>query len=229
MMKYMVGYIVWDADAPLHCCLVTVNVTEYTHAPGRAASGSLWGRSCEQRRWGCRSRPPSAAGLCRPVQLGQPALVSCAALRPTASIQTTPAGGFDKTTSKSHFGVPCCSEPKNQQACVTLAWRVRDQCQSARSVCSASLRLRCSCGQEGIQSQLSEGQITWTESNRRFQSDRLRSVLSAFTSLPLAEMIHFKGLVQPFIILYFYIAVLQVRNAFEIIRIKIKNGVPVCQ
>lgn len=191
------------------------NTRRHTHAPGCAASGSLWGRSCEQRRWGCSSRPPSAAGLCRPVQLGQPALVSCAALRPTASIHTTPAGGLDKATPKSHLRRLTVRWAKNQQACVTLAWRLRDQCQSARSVCSASLRLRCNCGQEGNRRRFSKGRVRWTESNCVFQSDRLTSVLSTFTSLPLAETIHFKGLVQPFIILCFYIAVLQVRNMLE--------------
>lgn len=67
----------------------------YTPALGFAAWGSSWCHSCEQRRWGCTSRPPSAAGLCRPVQLGRHALASCAALWPTASIRTTPAAGQD--------------------------------------------------------------------------------------------------------------------------------------
>lgn len=62
-------------------------------ALGCVALGSLWDRSCERHMWGCTSRLPSAAGLCRPVQLWLPALASCAALLPTASIHTTPAAG----------------------------------------------------------------------------------------------------------------------------------------
>lgn len=39
-------------------------------------------------------------------------------------------------------------QDKNVEAGVTLAWRVRDQCQRACSVWLASLRLCCSCSQE---------------------------------------------------------------------------------
>lgn len=89
----------------------------YTPALGCAAWGSSWCRSCEQRRWGCTSRPPSAAGLCRPVQLGRPALASCAALWPTASTRTTPAAGQDglKHVSTSYSNL-------------VLSFAVREEC-----------------------------------------------------------------------------------------------------
>lgn len=135
-----------------------LNTQRYSPALGCVALGSLWGRSCEQRRWGCTSRPPSAAGLCRPVQLGPPAPVSCAALWPTASIHTTPAAGSQNDVKSQLTALTVLliqylswQWEKNVQASVTLAWRVRDQCQSARSVCSASLRLCCSYQQEGNQ------------------------------------------------------------------------------
>lgn len=76
----------------------------YPPALGCVPLGLLWGCSCAQRRWGCTSHLPSAAGLCRPAQLWPPALVSFAALRPTASIHTTPAAGWQNyitTNSRS--------------------------------------------------------------------------------------------------------------------------------
>lgn len=58
--------------------------------------------------------------------------------------KTVEAASTNLTTQWSRW--PC---ETFVQGSVTLAWRVRDQCQSARSVWLASLRLCCSCLQEG--------------------------------------------------------------------------------
>lgn len=68
----------------------------HTHNPlalGCVVLGLLWDHSCEQHMWGCMSRLPSAAGLCKPAPLWPPPLASCAALWHIASIHATSAPG----------------------------------------------------------------------------------------------------------------------------------------
>jgi len=153
-------------------------------ALGCAALSSLWDRSCEQHTWGCMSRPPSAAGPCRPEQRWPPALVSCAALWPAASSHTTPAADSQTIEHRVRTNSPIqCSILQwetSVQANVTLAWRVRDQCQSARSVCLASLRLCCSCSREGNQC---HGYFNSTISNHKYWSDKLSIYTLPFKSL----------------------------------------------
>lgn len=85
--KKMITLNVWKKNKCTEHTLVD------TLALGGYALDLLWDRSCELHTSGCRSRPPSAAGPCRPVQLWPPAPAFCDAPSPTASIHTTPAAG----------------------------------------------------------------------------------------------------------------------------------------
>lgn len=94
----------WHASDTIH----KKHTQNHPLAPGWTALGSSWDHSYVPHMWGCVTRPPSAAGLCRPELLWLPAPACCAALQPTASRQRTPAeSSQSKIETQSTMGDFC--------------------------------------------------------------------------------------------------------------------------